>query len=84
MVELMLRDLRECGAHRREACGVHERPQWTCGFCLHNLLDSLSAELARLEAWKGLALNVLTDNQLDFKPAMGGTLRQRLAEIERR
>jgi hypothetical protein len=37
-LEIMLRDLRECGANRGEPCGVHERPQWTCAFCLHNLL----------------------------------------------
>jgi hypothetical protein len=37
-LDLMLRDLRECGANRGEPCGVHDRPQWTCAFCLHDVL----------------------------------------------
>ena len=40
-LEIMLRDLRELRADRREPCGVHERPQWTCAFCLCNLLVEL-------------------------------------------
>lgn len=47
-LEIMLRDLRELKSDRHEACGVHERPQWTCAFCLCNVLRSSHEEIARL------------------------------------
>jgi hypothetical protein len=40
-LEFMLRDLRERGCKRNEPCGVHNEPQWTCGFCLHNVLERI-------------------------------------------
>ncbi len=44
-LEIMLRDIRDIGGCRREPCGVHERPQWTCAFCLCNMLEPLAAAL---------------------------------------
>ena len=49
--ELMLRDLRETGANLgHDPCAVHQRPQWTCAFCLYSVLESLSAALAQRTA----------------------------------
>ena len=46
-LEKMLYDLRSLGCHRREPCGVHAEPQWTCGFCLCNILEAYEAVLVR-------------------------------------
>lgn len=45
-LETMLRDIRERGGNRGEPCGVHDRPQWTCAFCLHEVLAGAEAALA--------------------------------------
>jgi hypothetical protein len=45
LLDVMLTDLRRLGCHRREPCGVHAEPQWTCGFCLANLLEGVEAAL---------------------------------------
>jgi hypothetical protein len=42
--ETMLRDIRELGANLGEPCGVHQRPQWTCAFCLHEVLQRIESE----------------------------------------
>lgn len=43
-------------------------------------IKELEAEVKELKAWQTIALNVLTDDQLDFKPATGKTLRERLRD----
>lgn len=45
---------------------------------LYAQIDELRAEIQELKAWRTIALGVLTDNQLDFKPESGKTLRERL------
>lgn len=46
-LEHMLRELRTLGAKRDAPCGVHTKPQWTCAFCLHNVLERVEAEHIR-------------------------------------
>lgn len=48
---------------------------------LRQQISELTLKVKRLEEWRDLALNILTDNQLDFKPSKGDTLRKRLREI---
>ena len=43
-------------------------------------IKELEAEVKDLKAWQTIALNILTDDQLDFKPATGKTLRERLRD----
>ncbi len=49
-LEIMLTELRRLGCNRGEPCGVHQEPQWTCGFCLHNLLAELATVKAERQA----------------------------------
>lgn len=58
-LEQMLRELRTLGAKRNEPCGVHHAPQWTCGFCLHNVLERVEESHFRRAAVGQPALRAL-------------------------